>query len=268
MDGVFSGLPSHALSGWRFVDLNGDKKDDLIWVDANGQVTTWINRRGFSVGLGPQWVSHGVTHQGSGNPVNVTFGAFMGSGRADYALGSIKNGNVYLDRWQNNDHGGTMVRGDGARYCDMTGDGSDDYVFINATGAITLFENNRNWGYWIPWGVIYNANRVRQEIHLADFDGDGKCDILLVDKANGATTVIQNKFSAGKFAFTNLGVVTGSATCTEGYGHDKHDLGVRWYDVDGDRESSLVPPLTRLTHKRPSRFSLHANQRCYQRVSE
>jgi hypothetical protein len=64
MDGVFSGLPAHALSGWQFVDLNGDKKDDrkltalnwitmtmltvvVVWVDANGQVTTWINRRGF-----------------------------------------------------------------------------------------------------------------------------------------------------------------------------------------------------------------------------
>ena len=29
MNGVFSGLPpAHSLSGWRFVDLNGDKKDD------------------------------------------------------------------------------------------------------------------------------------------------------------------------------------------------------------------------------------------------
>ena len=46
MAGVFSGLPSgHALSGWRFVDLNGDKKDDLVWVDANGQVSTWINSK-------------------------------------------------------------------------------------------------------------------------------------------------------------------------------------------------------------------------------
>ena len=41
---------------------------------------------------------------------------------------SIKNGKVFIDRWQNQDHGGTTVRGDGTRYCDMTGDGSDDYV--------------------------------------------------------------------------------------------------------------------------------------------
>jgi len=98
----------------------------------------------------------------------------MGSGRADYALTSIRNGNVYVERWQNEDQGGTMVsrlqstataitkvhanscthrfkvRGDGTFYCDMTGSGSDDYLFINASGAITLFENDHNWGYWVP----------------------------------------------------------------------------------------------------------------------
>lgn len=31
MRGVFSGLPQLDLAGWRFVDLNGDKKDDRKW---------------------------------------------------------------------------------------------------------------------------------------------------------------------------------------------------------------------------------------------
>nr|OQO24051.1 hypothetical protein B0A51_05021 [Rachicladosporium sp. CCFEE 5018] len=237
MQGVFSGLPAHALSGWRFVDLNGDKKDDLIWVDANGQVISDSDRNGYPMGEKP---SACITHGGSGTPVNVTFGTFMGSGRADYALGSIKNGNVYVNRWENHDYGGTMVRGDGARYCDMTGSGSDDYLFIDSTGAITLFENQHNWGYWVPWGVIYSTNRKRQEVHLADFDGDGKCDILLVDKSSGSTTVLQNRFASGKFSFVSLGVVTGSATCTEGYGTDKHDLGVRWNDIDGDGRADFL----------------------------
>ena len=46
--------------------------------------------------------------------------------------------------------------------------------------------------------------------------------------------MIQNNYANGKFSFTNLGVVTSTATCTEGYGRDKHDLGVRWNDLDGD----------------------------------
>ncbi|KAK5707629.1 hypothetical protein LTR97_000167 [Elasticomyces elasticus] len=221
----------HRHTGWDFVDLNGDHKDDLVWVDGNGQVTTWINRRGWSVGLGPAWVSHGVTHQGSGSAVNLTWGASLGSGRADYALSSIQNGNVYVERWKNQDQGGTM---------DMTGSGSDDYVFINSSGAITLFENDHNWGYWIPWGVIYNAQHTRPEIHLADFTGDGKCDILLVDRDSGATTVIQNNYDSSGFHFTNLGVQSGAAICTEAYGYNKHDRGVRWSDIDGDGRADFL----------------------------
>ena len=33
MNGVFSGLPAKTLSGWQFVDLNGDKKDDCEYKD-------------------------------------------------------------------------------------------------------------------------------------------------------------------------------------------------------------------------------------------
>jgi len=57
---------------------------------------------------------------------------------------------------------------------------------------------------------------------------------LLVDRASGATTMIRNDFTNGKFNFTSIGVVTGAASCTEGYGYDIHDLGVRWSDLDGD----------------------------------
>lgn len=240
MNGVFKDLPQHELSGWQFTDLNGDKKDDLVWVSKNGQVTTWINRRGFDVGIGPEWLSQGVTHQGSDHEVNVKFGRFMGSGRADYALASVKDGRVWTDRWENHDHGATTTKGDGSRYCDMTGSGSDDYIFVDASGSLTLFENQHDWGHWKEWGVIYNGTRDRQAVHLADFDGDGKCDILFVDRASGAANVMKNEYKDGDFSFTDLGVVTGGATCTQGYGTDKHDLGVRWNDLDGDGRADFL----------------------------
>ena len=57
-----------------------------------------------------------------------------------------------------------------------------------------------------------------------------------MDKATGMTTMLRNDFANGKFAFTNIGIVNQGATCTEGYGYDLHDLGVRWNDLDGDGE--------------------------------
>jgi hypothetical protein len=38
----------------------------------------------------------------------------------------------------------------------------------------------------------------------------------------------------GVWSFTNLGIVSGSAKCTEGYGIGLTDLGVRFADVTGD----------------------------------
>ncbi|PBP16288.1 hypothetical protein BUE80_DR012963 [Diplocarpon rosae] len=271
MKGVASDLPAQELSGWGFADLNGDHRDDLVWVNkGTGAVSTWINYRGYNVGLTPVWKSRGITHNLGANS-HIVFGKFMGSARADVSRVSARsNDNVVVERFKNNGKGGTMVKGDGSRYCDMTGDGYEDYIWVSSTGEITLYGNNHKLdGSWNQWGVIYNAKRPRREIHFADFDGDKKCDILFVDKATGRTTVLRNDFANGKFAFTDKGVVTGDAECAEGYGYqifsgfdeknfsnssalkrveddteykfpNRHDNGVRWNDMDGDGRADFL----------------------------
>jgi len=56
----------------------------------------------------------------------------MGSGRADYSevkwTGPGLDAKVLIERYRNDDSGGTRVRADGSKYCDMTGDGKDDYI--------------------------------------------------------------------------------------------------------------------------------------------
>ncbi|OWP06605.1 hypothetical protein B2J93_5084 [Marssonina coronariae] len=240
MRGVFNDLPAQELSGWAFADLNGDHRDDL---------------------------SRGVTHNFGANP-HIVFGKFMGSGRADASRVSARpNDNVRVERFKNDGKGGTMVKGDGSRYCDMTGDGYEDYIWVSSTGEITLYGNNKKLdGTWDQWGVIYNANRPRREIQFADFDGDKKCDILFVEKATGRTSMLRNDFANGKFAFADVGEVTGNAGCAEGYGyhlgypqtsdetpvlqrardetdddlHNRHDIGARWNDLDGDGRADFL----------------------------
>lgn len=49
----------------------------------------------------------------------------------------------------------------------------------------------------------------------------------------------RNDFANGKFGFTDIGLVTGTATCPIpfgqiAYGFENHDNGVQWHDIDGD----------------------------------
>ena len=77
-------------------DLHEDSgRDDWLWVDNNGAVTTYANQRGVSKSLRPNWVKsgdpnddkdEGITHPGMGKDVGrdkISFGRIYGSGRAD-----------------------------------------------------------------------------------------------------------------------------------------------------------------------------------------
>ncbi|OBT51242.1 hypothetical protein VE04_08841, partial [Pseudogymnoascus sp. 24MN13] len=238
MSGVFSGLPNLTpLSGWRFVDLNGDHRDDLVHVSTNGQVTTWINQRGYDVGLTPVWVPMGQTHAGAASPQNISFGTFWGSGRGDYSEISESGGAISINRFSNEDVGGTMVKGDGVRYCDMRGTGADDYIWISSTGEMWLYGNKHAPPNWIQYGIIGNVNRPRKETSTAMEDATFCSSIKLPDLQQCSRTT----GTATKFTFTNIGVVSGGATpCTQGYGYTNNDLGVRFADIDGDGKADYL----------------------------
>lgn len=166
MTGVIDGLDTTDISYYRFADLNGDGKDDLIHVNPYGQTKTWINQRGYDVGLTPVWESMGVTHKGFVGLTNVTFGAYWGSGKADYAAIDETSTGITFTTWQNRDSGGTMVKGDGSRYCDMRGTGYDDYIWISYMGEMTIFGNELSPPEWIHYGYIYDVGRIRKEVML------------------------------------------------------------------------------------------------------
>lgn len=141
----------------------------------------------------------------------------------------------------------------------MRGTGSDDYVvstentcppypyqaltrfffkWVYSDGSkATIYENTHNPPYWtasVEGGNLFTVPGPRVGIHLADWDGDGKCDVLTQDKATGALHMWKNNYDplTGKFLFTDEGIVTGSATCTEGWGVGIFDRGLRLADLE------------------------------------
>jgi hypothetical protein len=127
---------------------------------------------------------------------------------------------------------------DGNFYCDMTGSGSDDYVWVYYDGhsdSTDFFMNTHNPAYWGNDGrITLSVPGPRNGIHLADWNGDGKCDVLVQNKASGALTLWENRYDAStkKLTFANVGVVTGAATCTQGWGVNIFDRGMRLADIE------------------------------------
>jgi hypothetical protein len=71
-------------------------------------------------------------------------------------------------------------------------------------------------------------------IHVADWNGDGKCDVLVQDKASGTLTLYENRYSPGQntITFYNQGVVSNQAQCNQGWGVNIFDRGMRMADIE------------------------------------
>lgn len=206
-----------------------------------GQTTTYINNRGFTPGtIAPVWKSAGITHGGVGianTRGNITFAKIWGSKRNDFIFTSTVNAlglppGVHV--WQNQGKGGTTLNGDGVYYCDMTGDGLDDYIYVTADGNFELYGNQNSppsWKYYnhiLSWPIV-----DRRAVHFADWNGDGRCDILFVDKATGAVRMLRNDgfTAAGTLTLTDIGIVSSTASCNQGWGVGRTDLGLRFADI-------------------------------------
>jgi hypothetical protein len=100
---------------------------------------------------------------------------------------------VVVDRYRNDDVVlGREVKADGSKYCDMTGDGKDDYIvsysspysaqmwavanhsinqWVSRDGDLTIFGNTHTWGTWTQYGMVFSTKLARRDVHFADFDG-------------------------------------------------------------------------------------------------
>ena len=244
---VFHGSGNGKPSNWKLADLNGDGRDDwLILSDETGAVTTWINHRGHTRGsLRPVWKNMGQTHSGAQQvdgvvtPDRLTFprSGLSGSRKADYAVVDA-DGNVTM--WKNLGAGGTQLKGDGVRYCDMFGRGTDDYVWIYDNGKMVMWGNTGKPGVWDPPVVITEGKNAqatgitRDYIILADLTGNEKCDILHVSK-DGSIRMFENDLAPGRYNWIDRGTVF------RGWNIGNCDIrGVRFADLNGDGKMDYI----------------------------
>jgi hypothetical protein len=234
---VFDKYATQDHSGIILTDLNGDFRDDFLFIGNNGNVQSWMNMRGWGAGIVPDWTSAGLTHPGQGESNvarNIKFGRIFGSGRRDYIY--LKEEKTYFDVyvWENLSGGSTKRKADGNYYCDMRGTGRDDYVWIYQDGhAAEIFANIKNppnWGHDVK--ITLSVPGPRNGIHLADWNGDGKCDVLVQNKATGAITPYINEYNAATNTLTFRQQGATRALCNTGWGVNPFDRGMAIVDIE------------------------------------
>ncbi|KAJ2987290.1 hypothetical protein NUW58_g4590 [Xylaria curta] len=193
--------------GVRFEDLNGDGRDDWLWVRDDGQTSTWTNSRSCARGHSGDGTERGLAarlSQGPNqrpNPSRI-YGEpqeFGELGKQDYVfMEHIQEGDTHkfnVRVWKNISRGGTKVKADGVKYCNMMGhpNGNVDYVWTWSTGKMIMYPSrsvqriSKDESWWGPvvdpiWTPPFNIDR--RDLHLTDWDGDGACDIVWADSNN------------------------------------------------------------------------------------
>ena len=123
-------------------------------------------------------------------------------------------------------------------------------VWIKSTGEITLWPNLNTKGHeskpW-SWGESYdvlNVNvdggkRDRRNVQFADFDGDGKCDVIYHNQVDRHVKWWRNLKTDGKVSFGYIGLIP-NAGCDQRTGVGMFDIALRFADIDGDKRADFL----------------------------
>ncbi|KAL8935277.1 MAG: hypothetical protein Q9211_004780, partial [Gyalolechia sp. 1 TL-2023] len=130
----------------------------------------------------------------------------------------------------------------------MDGDGLDDMVWVTEDGHVSVWSNGQananpaaqfSWN-WIPQNngqpIVTGINAKREQYHLADIDGDGKADLVIVEMNTGILSAWLN-VGANQNVKPSGWVWIPVGTISPAVGDA---AGVKFADVTGDGKADLI----------------------------
>ncbi|KAI1133014.1 hypothetical protein F5Y10DRAFT_154929 [Nemania abortiva] len=213
---IATGAKGRDGTGVLFADLNGDGRDDYIYLNPDdGQVYAWINRLAKD-GVW-QWQNIGRIAGGVG-ATNETLQMvdIDGDGRDDFCLVNQSTGEVTA--WLNTGTdivpnyyklgviatGASFSEGNTIILGDLTGEGRADYMFVGDGGKVNALVNRPQSSTQVPrWLPAFTFaagpdGAEQGQVRLVDMTDDGRVDYLLVDENTGKVTLWENIGTGGK----------------------------------------------------------------------
>ena len=224
-------------------DFNGDGRKDVLWYDK----TSGANRLYLDNGDGTFTArQRGIDSWRVAGGEGLTAGDFNGDGKMDLlwwdkATGAtrwyINDGNGYFTETENPTAlGGTnAVTGfDGLLLGDFNGDGKTDVLWYkSATGLTRIVSRNSDGSFSCTVNPITPASiDGTGQLFVADFNGDGKTDVLWYQMGSGTNRMFINNGSGTAFTYTSNPIAAGSITASSG--------GLYAADFNGDGKADLM----------------------------
>ncbi|MBL0141451.1 MAG: VCBS repeat-containing protein [Betaproteobacteria bacterium] len=184
--------PSWKIQG--VADFNGDGHPDIVWRNTvNGNCYVWYTVNGVFTGtdaflfsLPPEWVIQGVAD-------------FNGDGHPDFLMRNVVSGNAFA--WFFNDN---VAIGDQFFFnvdpswkvegvADLNADGQPDLLFRNMASGLGFAWNTQFAAGTLSLSTsspsIFGIDPVWEVVQIADWNGDGKPDLLFRNAATGLVFV-------------------------------------------------------------------------------
>ena len=218
----------------------------------------------------PYWRAAGITHPGVGvdigdNREHIKWNRMV-SGRPSYVHWTQKCPpkttpcEINWQVWENLGAGGKFQKGDGIYFGDATGNGFDDYFWIDPDGLVNLYHNKYNKDYSqadlyvdTAWGIPIQINTGvnRRGLHIGDWNGDGlvsfsstsiplivlitvlQADIIAVTNlATGSLKVWINNWDGSNHNWAATTIADpGRSWCTQGFGTLYRDRAHHFADI-------------------------------------
>lgn len=185
---------------------------------------------------------HNITDSNSTSTQSNSTGTYTNSSSSSLDKRDAFLYSYRVNIWQNVGTGGGKLKADGDRYCNMMGraNGRQDYVWIWSNGMMWIWEaldefpsEPKYWGDdYLMWDITASRSMDRRDLHLADWDGDGACDIIYTNPDGGALEVWINQVkTTGNLEFDYIGNPAPEVGCDQTRGIGQFDLAVRLADV-------------------------------------
>ena len=241
-DGSFQGQLEYATGGTPVAivieDFNGDGKLDLATADQTGNAASVLLGKGdgsflphtdYAVGLSPTSIAVAdfrvdgrvdlAVTNGDGNTVSVLLGNGDGTfqPRVDVGTGNIPSAVVAAD---------------------LNGDGKPDLAVANSVrSSVSTILGNGDGSFQTRVDYAVDTGADPHSVAVADFNGDGRLDLAVVDSGDNAITVLlgngDGSFEAGVDYSTGTQTNPYAVVVGDFNGDGKPDLAVADYNSNG-----------------------------------